>query len=87
MTLQEWTAEVMAELKAAGFEVSEYQRFPFVKAPTSMQEGVRLLKFTTSLAADRTLYAEGMLFVPAGSAREAERLKKLGTASGTTAER
>jgi hypothetical protein len=79
MTLQEWTAEVTSELRAAGFEVSEYQGFPLVKTPTSMSEGARFLKFHTSLAADRRIYSEGCLFVPAGSWREAEKIAKEST--------
>lgn len=69
MTLQEWTATVIAELTSAGFEVSEYQGFPLVKIPATMQQSVRFLKFNTTLAADRTIYAEGCLFVPAGTNR------------------
>jgi hypothetical protein len=75
VTLPEWTASVIAELKAAGFEVSEYQGFPLVQRPESLEETVRLLKFETKhFPADRTIYAEGMLFVPAGSRRAAEKL-------------
>ena len=70
MTLPEWTKSVMDELRAAGFEVSEYQGFPLVQTPADFQEGVRLLKFHTSLAADRTIYSEGMLYAPAGAARQ-----------------
>jgi hypothetical protein len=64
----------MADLKAAGFEVSEHQGFPLVKCPASMEEGVRFLKFHATLAADRTFYSEGVLFTPPGSRRLAERL-------------
>lgn len=70
MTLQEWTAAVSAELKTAGFEVSEYQGFPLVKRPPLFEDGVKLLKLKLSLATDRRIYAEGMLFVPYGSPRE-----------------
>ena len=67
MTLPEWTASIIAELRAAGFEASEYQGFPLAQTPRSIAEGVRFLKFHTTLAADRTIYKEGVLFVPAGT--------------------
>lgn len=77
MTLQQWTTIIIAELKANGFEAREYQGFPLVKRPESHEEGVRLLKFSTKqFPADREIYAEGMLFMPAGSRRAAERLKE-----------
>lgn len=67
MTLQEWTAAVTAELVAAGFEVSDYQGFPLVKTPESHTEKYRFLNFSTTMGASRRIYAEGVLFVPAGS--------------------
>jgi hypothetical protein len=73
MTLSEWTSVVSSELRSAGFEVSEYRGFPLVKPGESHLEKYRLLKFSTSLPADRRIYAEGMLFVPAGSWREADK--------------
>ena len=77
MTLGEWTTIIIAELKANGFEASEYQGFPLVKRPESHEEGVRLLKFfPKQFPADREIYAEGMLFIPAGSRRAAEKLKE-----------
>ena len=82
MTLPEWTKSIIDELTAAGFETSEYQGFPLVKIPTTHAEGVRFLKFHTTLPADRTMYAEGCLFVPAGSRREADRIKAEKESSG-----
>jgi hypothetical protein len=77
VTLPEWTASVIAELKGEGFEVSEYQGFPLVKCPETHAEGVRLLKFKTKeFPADRTIYEEGMLFVPAGSRAAADKLAR-----------
>ena len=75
MTLEEWTKSIIDELTAAGFEASEYQGFPLVPMPKTQIEGVRFLKFRTTLASDRSIYAEGCLFVPAGSSREAARIK------------
>jgi hypothetical protein len=72
VTLQEWTQSIIDELTAAGFEATTYQGFPLAPMPTTQQEGVRFLKFHTTLAADRRIYAEGCLFVPAGSWREAD---------------
>lgn len=69
MTLQEWTAQVVADLREAGFHVEEYEGFPLAPMPGSVDETVRLLKFTTSLATDRFIYKEGMLFVPGGLGR------------------
>jgi hypothetical protein len=76
MTLVEWTAEVSVELQKAGFEVREYKGFPLVPRPASHEDTVRLIKFRTLLAADRSIYLEGMLFVPAGSRAIAEKLKR-----------
>ena len=67
MTLQEWTTTMCDELKAGGFDVSEYQGFPLVKRPASIEDGVRLLEFHTTYAATRKIYSEGMLFIPVGT--------------------
>jgi hypothetical protein len=67
MDLPEWTAKITEELRAAGFHPTEYRGFPLMKLPEGHFEIVRLLKFRTSLAADRRIYAEGMIFIPAGS--------------------
>ena len=69
LSRKEWTSTVTGELKAAGFEVSEYAGFPLVKEPEQIEQSVRLLKFQTSLATERQIYAEGMLFLPAGAWR------------------
>ncbi len=69
MKLQEWTASIIDELKMTGFECSEHQGFPLAKVPDSIAEKVRFLKFRTTFAADRIIYAEGVLFLPAESAR------------------
>ena len=77
MTLQEWTMIISAELRAEGFEVIEVYGFPVVKRPESLEESVRLLKFhTKQFPADREIFAEGMLFAPAGSRRAAEEIEK-----------
>jgi len=67
MTLPEWTATIIAELRSAGFEASEYAGLPLAQDPGTIAEKIRFLKFRTSLAADRTIYKEGVLFVPAGT--------------------
>ena len=67
MTLPEWTATIMAEARAAGFEVSEYQGFPLVQNPKDMIEGVRFLKHKFSMPVERSIYAEGCLLSPPGS--------------------
>lgn len=66
MTLKEWGAVVSSDLAQAGFDVGQYGEFPIVKRPASMEETVRLIKFRTVLPAEKRIYAEGMLFVPAG---------------------
>lgn len=76
MTLEQWTDEIIAELKAAGFDATNHKGFPLVKMPSTHLDGVRFLKFHTTLAADRRIYAEGCLFVPVGAWREAERLER-----------
>jgi hypothetical protein len=76
MTLEEWHTAILTELRVAGFQATTYQGFPLVERPDLFSEGVRLLKFQTSLPCDRRIYAEGMLFVPAGAWREAERLER-----------
>lgn len=67
MTLAEWRAILTADLQKAGFTVKEYKGFPLVERPTAMEDGVRLIKFRGSLPADRRIYGEGMIFLPAGS--------------------
>ncbi len=67
MMLVEWADTIVAELKAAGFSVTVHEGFPLVKRPATHDDRVRLLKFRTSLSADRRIYAEGMLFVPPGA--------------------
>jgi hypothetical protein len=67
MTLDQWTKDIKADLTAAGFEVTEYQGFPLVKRPARWDDGVRLLKFVPCYSCEKRIYAEGMLFVPAGS--------------------
>ncbi len=64
MTLPEWTAAVSNELTEAGFEVEIRAGLPLVKIPKTHLEIVRFLKFKTTLAADKRLYAEGALFLP-----------------------
>ncbi|HEY1800051.1 MAG TPA: hypothetical protein VGG46_03870 [Terriglobales bacterium] len=69
MTLSEWTAKISAELRAAGFTVTEYSGFPLVQPSMAGDanghlERVKLLGFRTSLQCERRIYAEGMLFVP-----------------------
>jgi hypothetical protein len=80
VTLQEWTAQIIAELKAAGFDAAEHEGFPLMKMPETHFAIVRLLKLRLSLATDRRIYAEGMLFVPTGAwekAAELERAKEV----------
>ncbi len=66
MTLEEWGAIVSGELARAGFAVGSYDGFPIVLRPAMMSETCRLLKFSLSVPVDRHIYAEGILFVPAG---------------------
>jgi hypothetical protein len=78
MTLPEWTAAITAELRTAGFTVEEYQGFPLAKVPLNKGinghlERVRFLKFHTTLPAQRRIYQEGCLFLPAcGDAPEVD---------------
>lgn len=67
MTLAEWTAEVKGELQQAGFIVQIHCGFPLVPAPATFEEKKRLIELPMKLMSDRRIYAEGMLFVPAGS--------------------
>jgi hypothetical protein len=67
MRLPEWTATLMAECRAAGFEVSEHAGFPLVKRPSDLANGARFLKHKFSLAVERSIYAEGCLLLPPGS--------------------
>lgn len=66
MNLKEWTAQVSKEFLAAGFEVTEYQGFPLVKAPPAMNEMIRFLEFKASIPVSRIMYAEGCILTPAG---------------------
>jgi len=67
MNLAEFTATLIKELKDAGFDVSEHAGFPIVKRPEKLEDGVRLLKFATSIPCERHIYAEGMIFFPFGT--------------------
>jgi hypothetical protein len=62
-----WASEIRGKLTEAGFTVDEYQGLPIVKIPESHPETVRLLKFAQTVGCNRTIYAEGMLFHPAGT--------------------
>jgi hypothetical protein len=61
-----WASEVHTKLTGAGFTVEDYQGFPIVKIPETHAETVRLLNFAETVGCNRTIYAEGMLFHPAG---------------------
>ena len=64
------------ELAAGGFEVGEVQGFPIVKCPATVEDCARVITFPLSLAVERRIYKEGMLFIPAGSWEVAhQRLK------------
>ncbi len=67
MKLPEWTAALITECRAAGFEVSEYRGFPLVQRPPDIINGVRFLKRQFSLRVERCIYAEGCLLLPPGS--------------------
>jgi hypothetical protein len=72
MTIWEWQDAVAGELAAAGFEVTRFDGWPLVKAPATISETERLLNFQTSLRVDRAIYAEGMIFTPAGAMKGAQ---------------
>jgi hypothetical protein len=76
MNLPEWTAQVIAELKAAGFDATEHQGFPLMKMPETHFQIVRLLKLRLSVGTDRRIYAEGMIFVPPGAWQKAVELER-----------
>ena len=63
MTLEEWTAKIREDLKAAGFESEVYHGFPLVRSGPDL----KLIKFKASVSCDKRIYKEGMLFVPFGS--------------------
>lgn len=69
--LPKWTAQIKKELTRAGFEVSEFEGFPLVKIPKKQEESVRLLRFSTSLAANRRILDDSVVFLPGmGEARK-----------------
>jgi hypothetical protein len=68
-----WASEVTGKLAAAGFAVKEYKGLPLVTIPETHEETVRLLKFARTVGCDRAIYAEGMLFMPAGANAAARR--------------
>lgn len=69
MTLEQWSAQMVEELRASGFSVSMYHGFPLVAKPEGFEDGVRLLKLQLSMPVEKRIYAEGALIVPAGSPR------------------
>ena len=66
-TFDEWTKQIIEDFRGAGFTVGSYLGFPLVEMPSVLAESVRLIKFHGSVSADKRIYAEGMLLVPAGS--------------------
>jgi hypothetical protein len=73
MTLNQWSAEIVQKLRAAGFNPTIYHGFPLVKIPEAHHEIVRFLKLCQTVGADRRIYAEGCLFVPHGAWEKAEK--------------
>lgn len=63
MTLDEWKAQVISDLRAAGFTCGDYEGFPLVAFP-GMEKAQTLLELKFSVPTERRIYAEGMLFVP-----------------------
>jgi len=76
MNIEEWSNDVMTELRAAGFEVTLHHGFPLVTPPPFLDGKVKLLKFKASRPADRSIYAEGVLFYPAGTERLMRAVKE-----------
>ncbi len=64
MTGREWTSIVIQELTAAGFDVQMAAGWPLVKRSTDWDRGIALLELSLSVNVVRTIYAEGMLFLP-----------------------
>lgn len=64
MTLAEWTAHAIAELKATGFEATEHQGFPLVATPPTLDGKRKLLDLRLSFSCEKRVYAEGVLLVP-----------------------
>lgn len=76
MTLSQWKTTLLSELEAAGFAVGEYQGFPLVKLPEKFEDTCRLLELRTSVATDRSIYDDGMIFLPVGSHALLEKLRE-----------
>ena len=71
MTFEEWAAALTAELRGAGFVVTDFNGFPMVEMPPTMADSVKLLKWVSvSLPHVKNIYAEGMLFTPERIHRE-----------------
>lgn len=75
MTLEDWTADVIEDLRLAGYTVENHDGFPLATDKPSalgLKRSTALLEFQARYPANRAVYAEGVLFSPA--ARPAERL-------------
>ena len=79
MTLAQWTRQIVQELTAAGFPVSEFEGFPFVDAEKLRAGGgsevKRFIDFKFSLAVQVRLYSEGAIVTPAGAAILAQAIR------------
>lgn len=63
--LKKWQADLIKELTDAGFVVKEHCGWPLVETPESFDGKLKLLKWKGT-PANRTIYAEGVLFTPPG---------------------
>lgn len=66
MTLEEWSKATSEAVRAAGFEVEDYQGFPMVKTPAGFTEKVRLLDLDLPHGGTKRIYAQGVLITPGG---------------------
>ncbi len=64
MTGAEWMETVLRELRAAGFEPTMMAGWPLVTRPPEWDRGIALIKLRLSVPVTKTIYAEGMLFLP-----------------------
>jgi hypothetical protein len=64
VTGREWIETVVRELTAAGFEVKMTAGWPLVERPKDWDRGIALLKLKLSVSVTKSIYAEGMLFLP-----------------------
>ena len=68
MKLEQWSENVAEQIRAQGFDVEIHEGFPLVRDKgLTVNQRMRLLSMKLETPTERTVYQDGMLFMPMGS--------------------